>query len=240
MSIFWLELVGESILSIQSSEKVTSISLPPTPPYHTLEFKLEVLCVIPSGTDHPNNERLTNGEVRHRPRSYSHPDTPMTAIDQRVRIFFMCVFRAKMPIMSQKRLLEGLESEGVIINCVSFCWDKKNHERVWLINQTDMVSLMTLIDLQGFFFVRVRVIFGFCFFLAFIRGVWHKPGFFNVHAEESLTILRWKCFEETKSPSCTVCNYLFLESRDLESVYAAHELIGLTFWLQINWSGLMC
>lgn len=80
------ELVGESVLSIQSSEKVTSISLPPTPPYHTLEFQLEVLCVIPSGTDRPANERLTNGEVRHRPRSYSHPDTPMTAIDQRVRV----------------------------------------------------------------------------------------------------------------------------------------------------------
>lgn len=79
------ELVGESVLSIQSSEKVTSISLPPTPPYHTLEFQLEVLCVIPSGADRPANERLTNGEVRHRPRSYSHPDTPMTAIDQRVR-----------------------------------------------------------------------------------------------------------------------------------------------------------
>lgn len=79
------ELVGENILSIQSSEKVTSISLPPTPPYHTLEFQLEVLCIIPSGFDRPANERLTNGEVRHRPRSYSHPDTPMTAIDQRVR-----------------------------------------------------------------------------------------------------------------------------------------------------------
>lgn len=79
------ELVGESTLSIQSSEKVTSISLPPAPPYHTLEFQLEVLCIIPSGADRPANERLTNGEVRHRPRSYSHPDTPMTAIDQRVR-----------------------------------------------------------------------------------------------------------------------------------------------------------
>uniref|UniRef100_A0A667YM17 Trafficking protein particle complex subunit 10 n=1 Tax=Myripristis murdjan TaxID=586833 RepID=A0A667YM17_9TELE len=67
-----------SLLSIQSSEKVTSISLPPTPPYHTLEFQLEVLCIIPSGSDRPANERLTNGEVRHRPRSYSHPDTPMT------------------------------------------------------------------------------------------------------------------------------------------------------------------
>ncbi|KAF3694602.1 Trafficking protein particle complex subunit 10 Epilepsy holoprosencephaly candidate 1 protein [Channa argus] len=80
------ELVGESVLSIQSSEKVTSISLPPTPPYHTLEFQLEVLCIIPSGSDRAANERLTNGEVRHRPRSYSHPDTPMTAIDQRMSI----------------------------------------------------------------------------------------------------------------------------------------------------------
>ncbi|KAF0026735.1 hypothetical protein F2P81_021472 [Scophthalmus maximus] len=80
------ELVGESVLSIQSSEKVTSISLPATPPYHTLEFHLEVLCIIPSGNDRPPNERLTNGEVRHRPRSYSHPDTPMTAIDQRMSI----------------------------------------------------------------------------------------------------------------------------------------------------------
>uniref|UniRef100_A0A8C2BFR2 Trafficking protein particle complex 10 n=1 Tax=Cyprinus carpio TaxID=7962 RepID=A0A8C2BFR2_CYPCA len=42
------ELVAESALSIQSSEKVTSISLPVTPPYHTLEFLLDVLCHIPS------------------------------------------------------------------------------------------------------------------------------------------------------------------------------------------------
>uniref|UniRef100_A0A674NBW7 Trafficking protein particle complex subunit 10 n=1 Tax=Takifugu rubripes TaxID=31033 RepID=A0A674NBW7_TAKRU len=69
-SLTRLVLVGESVLSIQSSEKVTSISLPLTPPYHTLEFKLEVLCVIPSGSDQPNNERLTNGEVRHRPLIY--------------------------------------------------------------------------------------------------------------------------------------------------------------------------
>ncbi|MED6258483.1 hypothetical protein ATANTOWER_008035, partial [Ataeniobius toweri] len=80
------ELVGESALSIQSSDKVTSISIPPTPPYHVLEFHLEVLCIIPSGSDRPTNERLTNGEVRHRPRRYSHPDTPMTAIDQRMSI----------------------------------------------------------------------------------------------------------------------------------------------------------
>ncbi|XP_062312495.1 trafficking protein particle complex subunit 10 isoform X1 [Osmerus eperlanus] len=80
------ERVGEASLSIQASEKVTSIVLPLTPPYHTLEFQLEVLCVIPSGPHRPPGERLTNGEVRHRPRSYSHPDTPMTAIDQRMSI----------------------------------------------------------------------------------------------------------------------------------------------------------
>ncbi|XP_054643818.1 trafficking protein particle complex subunit 10 [Dunckerocampus dactyliophorus] len=78
--------VADGVLSIQSSDKVTSISLPPTPPYHTMEFQLEVLCIIPTGLDRPTNERLTNGEVRHRPRSYSHPDTPMTAVDQRMSI----------------------------------------------------------------------------------------------------------------------------------------------------------
>uniref|UniRef100_A0A672Y8I7 Trafficking protein particle complex 10 n=1 Tax=Sphaeramia orbicularis TaxID=375764 RepID=A0A672Y8I7_9TELE len=48
------------VLSIQSSEKVTSISLPSTPPYHTLEFQLEVLCIIPSGSDmgRPELKRL--------------------------------------------------------------------------------------------------------------------------------------------------------------------------------------
>lgn len=77
--------MSESALSVQSSDKVTSIGLPPAPPYHALEFHLEVLCLIPSGSERPADERLTNGEVRHRPRSYSHPDTAMSAIDQRVR-----------------------------------------------------------------------------------------------------------------------------------------------------------
>ncbi|XP_020782651.1 trafficking protein particle complex subunit 10 [Boleophthalmus pectinirostris] len=80
------ELVGEQVLSIQSSEKVTSISLPAAAPYHSLVFQLQVLCLIPTGAERLTNERLTNGEVRHRPRSYSHPDTPMTAIDQRMSI----------------------------------------------------------------------------------------------------------------------------------------------------------
>ncbi|XP_051937944.1 trafficking protein particle complex subunit 10 [Hippocampus zosterae] len=78
--------VSESTLSVQSSDKVTSISLPPAPPYHALEFHLEVLCLIPPGPERPADERLTNGEIRHRPRSYSHPDTAMSAIDQRMSI----------------------------------------------------------------------------------------------------------------------------------------------------------
>uniref|UniRef100_A0A674CUS2 Trafficking protein particle complex subunit 10 n=1 Tax=Salmo trutta TaxID=8032 RepID=A0A674CUS2_SALTR len=78
--------MGESALSIQSSEKVTSISLPPTPPYHTLEFQLEVLCHIPPTPFKPDIERLTNGEVCHRPKSHSHADSGMINIDQKVSI----------------------------------------------------------------------------------------------------------------------------------------------------------
>ncbi|KAM9803304.1 trafficking protein particle complex subunit 10 isoform X1 [Syngnathus typhle] len=78
--------VAESALSVQSSDKVTSIGLPPTPPYHTLEFHLEVLCLIPPGPERLADERLTNGEAPRRPRSYSHPDTAMAAIDQRISI----------------------------------------------------------------------------------------------------------------------------------------------------------
>uniref|UniRef100_A0A4W5MHY1 Trafficking protein particle complex subunit 10 n=1 Tax=Hucho hucho TaxID=62062 RepID=A0A4W5MHY1_9TELE len=79
-----LSSTGGHALSIQSSEKVTSISLPPTPPYHTLEFQLEVLCHIPPTPFKPDIERLTNGEVRHRPKS--HADRGMINIDQKVSI----------------------------------------------------------------------------------------------------------------------------------------------------------
>ncbi|XP_036401019.1 trafficking protein particle complex subunit 10-like [Megalops cyprinoides] len=80
------EPVGESVLSIQSSEKVTSISLPLAPPYHTIEFQLEVLCHIPAAPPRPETERLTNGEVRHRAKSRKRVDSGMTAIDQKISI----------------------------------------------------------------------------------------------------------------------------------------------------------
>ncbi|XP_076879647.1 LOW QUALITY PROTEIN: trafficking protein particle complex subunit 10 [Brachyhypopomus gauderio] len=80
------ELVGEASVSIQSSEKVTSISLPQTPPYHTLEFQLEVLCHIPSAPARAESERLTNGEVRHRPKNRTRYNSGMASIDQKVSI----------------------------------------------------------------------------------------------------------------------------------------------------------
>ncbi|KAL1265278.1 hypothetical protein QQF64_003305, partial [Cirrhinus molitorella] len=78
------ELLGESALSIQSSEKVTSISLPVTPPYHTLEFLLDVLCHIPSSPARMESERLTNGQISHRSRTRF--NSGMALIDQKVSV----------------------------------------------------------------------------------------------------------------------------------------------------------
>ncbi|KAI2658919.1 Trafficking protein particle complex subunit 10 [Labeo rohita] len=80
------ELLGESALSIQSSEKVTSISLPVTPPYHTLEFLLDVLCHIPSSPARMESERLTNGQISHRARSRTRFSSGMAVIDQKVSV----------------------------------------------------------------------------------------------------------------------------------------------------------
>ncbi|XP_063812973.1 trafficking protein particle complex subunit 10 isoform X1 [Pseudophryne corroboree] len=44
-------------LSIHRSDKVTSISLPPVPAYHLMEFELDVLSLLPEGG------QLVNGEV---------------------------------------------------------------------------------------------------------------------------------------------------------------------------------
>ncbi|XP_062868707.1 trafficking protein particle complex subunit 10 [Trichomycterus rosablanca] len=80
------ELVGDAALSIQASQKVTSISLPLIPPYHTLEFQLEVLCHIPSSLGRPESERLTNGEIRHRPKNRTRYNSGMVTIDQKISV----------------------------------------------------------------------------------------------------------------------------------------------------------
>ncbi|XP_053312828.1 trafficking protein particle complex subunit 10 [Spea bombifrons] len=51
------EEVHHGALRIQRSEKVTSICLPPAPPYHLMEFELDVVCLLPEGG------RLLNGEL---------------------------------------------------------------------------------------------------------------------------------------------------------------------------------
>ncbi|XP_010901636.2 trafficking protein particle complex subunit 10 isoform X2 [Esox lucius] len=79
------ELVGQCLLSIHSSEKVTRISLPPTPSHHVLEFQLEMLCVIPLGCDPPEDLGLNEG-ARHRLRRSSHPNEPMAIITQRMSV----------------------------------------------------------------------------------------------------------------------------------------------------------
>ncbi|XP_018595482.1 trafficking protein particle complex subunit 10 isoform X2 [Scleropages formosus] len=80
------ELVAETTLSMQSSEKVTSVSLPLAPPYHSVEFQLEVQCHIPAGPVRPESERLTNGEPWHRARSRQRTSSGMSVVDQKISI----------------------------------------------------------------------------------------------------------------------------------------------------------
>ncbi|MBN3316830.1 TPC10 protein, partial [Atractosteus spatula] len=81
------ERMGENGLSIQSSEKVTSITLPLTSTYHMVEFELEVMCHIPSilpkATD---SDRLTNGELYRRAKSKCKTESHMASIDQKMSI----------------------------------------------------------------------------------------------------------------------------------------------------------
>ncbi|KAM5127063.1 trafficking protein particle complex subunit 10-like [Mantella aurantiaca] len=65
-------------LSIHQSEKVTSISLPPAPPYHHMEFELDAVCLLPEAG------RLLNGEVQRRGNDRQDPRGNMT--EQRVSV----------------------------------------------------------------------------------------------------------------------------------------------------------
>ncbi|XP_071988107.1 LOW QUALITY PROTEIN: trafficking protein particle complex subunit 10-like [Engystomops pustulosus] len=66
--------VTVSALSIQRSDKVTSVSLPLAPPYHVLEFELDVVCLLPAGG------RLMNGEIPRRGKD------PQNFLEQRVSV----------------------------------------------------------------------------------------------------------------------------------------------------------
>ncbi|XP_075707378.1 trafficking protein particle complex subunit 10-like [Rhinoderma darwinii] len=71
-----------SALSIQHSEKVTSISLPLALPYHVMEFELDVVCLLPDGG------RLVNGEIPRRGKDpqNSHSGGGSGILEQRVSV----------------------------------------------------------------------------------------------------------------------------------------------------------
>ncbi|XP_068127136.1 trafficking protein particle complex subunit 10 [Hyperolius riggenbachi] len=79
-SIFQNSHGGVSVgaLTIQRSDKVTSISLPPAPPYHLMEFEVEVVCLL------PEMGRLVNGEVLRRGKEAQDPRSSIT--EQRVTV----------------------------------------------------------------------------------------------------------------------------------------------------------
>ncbi|KAM3933333.1 trafficking protein particle complex subunit 10 [Leptodactylus fuscus] len=71
-----------SAFNIQRSDKVTSISLPLAPPYHVMEFELDVVCLLPEGG------RLMNGEI---PRRGKDPQNSLSSaasgiLEQRVSV----------------------------------------------------------------------------------------------------------------------------------------------------------
>ncbi|XP_010217051.1 PREDICTED: trafficking protein particle complex subunit 10 [Tinamus guttatus] len=80
------EKISESSLRIQSSEKITSISLPVTPAYHVIEFELEVMY-LPS-TPEPAVERdnTVNKEACRKSKEKQKPDSHMVTVDQKVTI----------------------------------------------------------------------------------------------------------------------------------------------------------
>ncbi|NXN56298.1 TPC10 protein, partial [Rynchops niger] len=80
------EKISESSLRIQSSEKITSISLPVAPAYHVIEFELEVMY-LPSATESAaEKENTTNKEVHRKNKEKQKQDNCMATVDQKVTI----------------------------------------------------------------------------------------------------------------------------------------------------------
>ncbi|XP_069745228.1 trafficking protein particle complex subunit 10 isoform X2 [Narcine bancroftii] len=81
--------LSEAPLTIQSSGKITSISLPLAPAYHLIEFDLHVICHIPSTLPTPPDSEKPSADVRGARRGHekAKPEVPcMTSIDQKISI----------------------------------------------------------------------------------------------------------------------------------------------------------
>uniref|UniRef100_A0A8D0L304 Trafficking protein particle complex subunit 10 n=1 Tax=Sphenodon punctatus TaxID=8508 RepID=A0A8D0L304_SPHPU len=80
------EMISESSLMIQSSEKITSISLPMAPAYHVVEFELEVIYLPSTPTTTVENENVVNKELHRKSKEKQNPDNCMATVDQKVTI----------------------------------------------------------------------------------------------------------------------------------------------------------
>ncbi|XP_078089198.1 trafficking protein particle complex subunit 10 isoform X1 [Mustelus asterias] len=83
------DTVSEAPLTIQSSGKLTSITLPLTPAYHQIEFQLPVICHLPStlptppDSERPSTDFKTNRKAHEKTKL----DIPcMTSIEQKISI----------------------------------------------------------------------------------------------------------------------------------------------------------
>ncbi|XP_030432539.1 trafficking protein particle complex subunit 10 [Gopherus evgoodei] len=80
------EKVSESSLLIQSSEKITSITLPVAPAYHVIEFDLEVIYLPSTSTASVESENLVNKELHRKSKEKQKMDNCMATVDQKVTI----------------------------------------------------------------------------------------------------------------------------------------------------------
>lgn len=82
-----MEKVAESDLMIQSSEKVTSITLPLAPAYHIIEFELEVICHLLATTVCAEEEEKTlDEELPQKRRASKRSESSMATADQKISI----------------------------------------------------------------------------------------------------------------------------------------------------------
>ncbi|XP_020851560.1 trafficking protein particle complex subunit 10 isoform X4 [Phascolarctos cinereus] len=80
------EKSSEASLMIQSSEKVTSVSLPMAPAYHMIEFELEVLSLPSAPTTSGESDKLGNKDPHRKNKEKQKAGNCMVTLDQKVSI----------------------------------------------------------------------------------------------------------------------------------------------------------
>ncbi|XP_053553138.1 trafficking protein particle complex subunit 10-like, partial [Bombina bombina] len=91
-----------SPFGIQRSDKVTSISLPPTPPYHLMEFELDVMCLFPEGG------HLLNGEFPQRGKEHNDTTEQRVSVDCPWSIYSTIIsLMFHLPLKAQHSLLSS-------------------------------------------------------------------------------------------------------------------------------------